>query len=164
MRNLGGEFLRVRRLALLGLVAFVCGGCGGEGGYVKQLQFGTNDERVRAASFLGAQRDVRAIPHLRFALRDTFSELRAKAAWALGNMGSKESMRDIKPLLRDPHRRVRQQAAVALMQIEEPEAIGALELAVVAEKDELVKGDMKRAAKYLQQFLGETNVGESTFR
>jgi HEAT repeat protein len=149
---------------LILLVGLTSGGCGNGDGYLEQLRFGTNEERVRAAAFLGAQRVVSAIPNLQFALRDTFPELRAKAAWALGNLGSKESMQDILPLLRDPHRRVRQQAAVALMHIEEPEAIAALEFAVNAEKDEWVKGDMKRAAKYLHQFLGEADLGESTFR
>ena len=152
----------VHSSVLILLVGLTLSGCGNGDGYLEQLRFGTNEERVRAAAFLGAQREVIAIPNLQFALRDTFPELRAKAAWALENMGSKESMRDILPLLRDPHRRVRQQAAVALMHIEE--AIAALEFAANAEKDEWVKGDMERAAKYLQQFLGEADLGESTFR
>jgi HEAT repeat protein len=151
-------------MALAMVAACVLTGCGEVGGYLEQLRSGTPEERVQAAAFLGAQRDVGAIPHLQFALRDTLPELRAKAAWALGYMGSRESMYDILPLLHDPHRRVRQQAAVALMHVEDPEAIPALEIAAAAEKDAWVKGDMQRAISYLQQFLGETDLGEATFR
>ena len=50
------------------------------------------------------------------------------------------------------------------MHIEEPEAIPALEFAAKMEKDVWVRGDMRRAATYLRQFLGETNLGEATFR
>ena len=152
------------RVALAVVLAWVFAGCGDDGGYLKQLRSGTPEERVQAAAFLGAQQDVSAIVHLQIALRDTFPELRAKAAWALGYMGARESMREILPLLRDPHRRVRQQAAIALMHIEEPEAIPVLEVAAAAERDAWVKGDMRRAILYLQQFLGESDLGEATFR
>lgn len=155
---------RICRLGLLGSVLLAAEGCGGDDGYMAQLRSGTDRERAEAATFLGAQRVAGAIPHLRLALRDTVPEVRAKVAWALGMLGAKDSLPDLLPLLRDPSRRVRQQAVVAVMYIEEPEAIPALELALKMERDAWVRSDLKRAIEYLRQFQGETELGEASFR
>ena len=133
-------------------------------GYVAQLRSGDAKERVDAAAFLGEQRVSDAIPALSRALRDPEQEVRIKAVWALGMIRSKRSMRDLIPLLRDGNRRVRQTAAWSLMQMEEPDAIPALEMAMRMENDGWVKGDMRRAIGFLKQFEGETDLNEATFR
>ena len=132
--------------------------------YFEQLRSGSSDQRAQAASFLGAQRVVEAIPHLQRALRDPAPNVRAKAAWALGMLRSKGALRDLVKLLGDRDRDVRQVAAWALMQIEEPEAIVALERAMAVERDAWVKKDMDRAVRYLKQFEGEADVEESDVR
>lgn len=141
------------------------GGCSQEhGDYVKQLRLGTPEQRAEAAAFLGAQRVSSAIPAVRAALRDTVPAVRAKAAWAVGMLRAREAFQDLLPMLRDPSRRVRQQVAEALMQIEEPEAIPALRMALQMERDPWVQGDMQRAIQYLEQFQGDAEVNESSFK
>ena len=130
---------------------------------MQQLRLGTPEQRADAAAFLGAQRVSSAIPVIRAALRDTVPAVRAKAAWAVGMLRAKEALRDLLPMLRDPSRRVRQQVSEALIQIEEPEAIPALRMALQMEKDPWVHGDMQRAVQYLEQFQGDAEVNESSF-
>jgi HEAT repeat protein len=132
--------------------------------YFGQLQAGTPEQRARAASFLGAQRVVEAVPHLRRALRDPLPAVRTKAVWALGMLRAKVTLRDLVVLLGDRDRDVRQVTAWALMQIEEPEAIVAFERAMAVETDAWVKKDMDRAVRYLKQFEGEADVEESSVR
>lgn len=134
------------------------------GEYFSQLRSDSPDDRAQAALFLGAQRVGEAIPYLRAALRDTVPQVRAKVIWALGMLRSKEALHDLMPYLRDAHRNVRQATALALMQIEEPEAISSLEAASRIEEDVWVKRDMDRAIQYLQQFEGETEIGEGKMR
>ena len=134
------------------------------GDYLRQLRSGSVDQRIDAASFLGAQRVVDAIPHLRAALRDSVTSVRTKAAWALGMLRAKEALRDLIRMLGDKDRDVRQIVAWALMQLEEPEAISALERAMMSEPDAWVKKDMERAVRYLRQFDGEADVKESLVR
>jgi hypothetical protein len=50
------------------------------------------------------------------------------------------------------------------MQIEEPEVIPALEMALQMEEDPWVQGDLRRAAEYLRQFQGESDLTELRFR
>ena len=140
------------------------GGCSGGGDYVDQLRNGTPAQRADAASYLGAQRESRAIPALIATLRDTSDEVRAKAVWALGMLGAKKALPCVVGLLRDHSTRVRQQAGLALMALEEPDAITPLETAVRMEKDPWVRGDLKRAIDYLRQFEGEADLSESGFR
>jgi HEAT repeat protein len=148
--------------ALLAVAALLA--CGGDDGYLEQLRRGTSDERAQAAAFLGAQRDVRAVPHLIAALQDTVPSVRAKAAWALGMVGGKEALPALVACLSDTSLRVRQQAGLALMGLEEPEAIAALQAALRAESDPWVRGDLQRAIEYLRQFEGEADLSEGTFR
>ena len=140
------------------------GGCGEGNSYIEQLHSGTVEQRAQAATFLGAQRAGDAIPALRIALRDTVPEVRAKVVWALGMLGAKDAMVGLVPLLQDSSRRVRQQTAVALMYLEEPEVLPALELALKMEKDPWIQADLKRAIAHLQQFEGDVDVDEGTFR
>ena len=146
------------------LLLFLCGCSSPHGDYLRQLRSGSVDQRIDAASFLGAQRVVEAIPHLRAALRDTVISVRTKAAWALGMLRAKEALRDLIRMLGDKDRDVRQIVAWALMQIEEPEAISALERAMASEPDAWVKKDMERAVRYLRQFDGEADVEEGRVR
>lgn len=132
--------------------------------YLAQLRSGTPDQRAQAAAFLGAQRVSDAIPHLRAALRDTVPEVRTKVIWALGMLRSKAAMRDLISLLRDGNRDIRQATALGLMQIEDPEAIPALENAHRMETDAWVKRDMDRALRHLKKFEGEADVGEGGIR
>ena len=96
---------------------------------------GTVDQRAQAATFLGSQREARGIPALRAALRDTAEAVRAKAAWVLGMMIAREALLELVSMLQDPSRRVRPQVVVALMHMEEPDVIPALEMALQLEKD-----------------------------
>lgn len=143
----------------LGLAA-----CGGDNDHFTRLRSGTPREREDAAGYLGAHRIPGAVPHLRLALRDTVPEVRAKAVWALGMLGAGEALPDLVPFLRDGSRRLRQQAAVAIMHIEQPEAIAVLELALRTERDPWVRSDLARAIEHLKQFEGESDIAEGTFR
>ncbi|MDE2889062.1 MAG: HEAT repeat domain-containing protein [Gemmatimonadota bacterium] len=146
-------------ILLLGLPA-----CGGDNEHFTRLRAGTPREREDAAAYLGAHRVPGAVPHLRQALRDTVPEVRAKAVWALGMLGAGEALPDLVPFLRDGSRRLRQQAAVAIMHIEQPEAIAVLELAMRTERDPWVRSDLARAIAHLKQFVGESDIAEGTFR
>ena len=146
------------------LVVLAIWGCGSGNEYVDQLHSGSPEQRVQAASFLGAQRVSEAIPHLRMALRDTLPEVRSNVIWALGMLRSKEAMPELLPMLRNSNRNIRQATARALMQIEEPEAIAALESARKVEQDTWVQADMDRTIEHLRQFEGETNVQEFRVR
>ncbi len=146
-------------ILLLGLPA-----CGGGSDHFTRLRAGTPREREDAAVYLGAHRIPGAVPHLRQALRDTVPEVRAKAVWALGMLGAGEALPDLVPFLRDGSRRLRQQAAVAIMHIEQPEAIAVLELAMRTERDPWVRSDLARAIAHLKQFVGESDIAEGTFR
>ena len=139
-------------------------GCGSEGGYEDQLVSGTDEQRAQAASFLGAQREVRAVPALVSALGDPVPAVRAKVAWALGMMGARQALLPLAACLSDSSTRVRQQAGLALMQLEDPGAIGALEAALRAEPDVWVRGDLQRALSHLRQFEGEADLSEGGFR
>lgn len=138
--------------------------CGGENDHFTRLRSGTPREREDAAAYLGAHRVPGAAPHLRQALRDTVPEVRAKAVWALGMLGAGEALPDLVPFLRDRNRRLRQQAAVALMHIEQPEAIAVLEFAMRTERDPWVRSDLARAIEHLKQFVGESDVAAGAFR
>jgi HEAT repeat protein len=158
-------FLRLASASLL--VTFLlaaAGGCDGDGQHLRQLRSERPDDRAAAAALLGMHGDSRAIPALRVALRDSALKVRAKAAWALGMLRSKGAIPDLLLTLRDDHRRVRQQSAWALMQIEEPEVISALEMALQMEQDPWVQADLRRAAEHLRQFQGDVDLGESRFR
>lgn len=140
-------------------------GCGSEEStYIGQLQSGTEKQRAQAASFLGAQRVAKAIPDLRGALQDESNLVCAKVIWALGMLRSKDAFHDLVPFLKHSDRDIRQATARALMQIEEPEAIGPLTEALESEADEWVKMDMQAALVHLRQFEGETDIGEATVR
>ena len=143
----------------LGLAA-----CAGDNDHFTRLRSGTPREREDAAAYLGAHRVPGAVAHLRQALRDTVPEVRAKAVWALGMLGAGEALPDLAPFLRDGSRRIRQQAAVAIMHIERPEAIAILEFAMRTERDPWVRSDLARAIEHLKQFVGESDVAEGTFR
>jgi HEAT repeat protein len=119
---------------------------------------------MRAAEFLGSQRDRLAIPHLIEALSDSSTEVRAKAGWALGMLRAKEAAQPISLLLADSESRVRQSAGRALLMIEEPDALPSLKKALAKEADEWVKRDLVDAIKHLDQFEGETDVVEVGFR
>lgn len=151
----------MRRLSLL--VAILAIGCQ-DGSFRADLGSADPQKRVRAIEFLGSQRDRTTIPQLIEALEDTEAEVRAKAAWALGMMQAKEAMSPVAALLADPVKRVRQSAAGSLLQIEEPEALPALRAALEVEKDEWVRRDVQDAIAHLEQFEGETDVGEASFR
>ena len=149
--------------ALISLALFL--GCASEfDRTIDRLQQGTPKQRSQAAAFLGAQRIAEAAPHLREALEDTTAEVRAKSAWALGMLRSKTALPDLLRLLDDEKRSVRQAAAVALMQVEEPDAIPVLKRALDIESDIWVKRDMSRAVQFLEQFVGEEDVGEGRVR
>ena len=60
--------------------------------------------------------------------------------------------------------RLKEKVAQARAQLEEPEAIPALQAALSAEQDPWVRGDLTRAIEYLQQFAGDEDVGEASFR
>ena len=140
-------FLRLASASLL--VTFLlaaAGGCDGDGQHLRQLRSERPDDRAAAAALLGMHGDSRAIPALRVALRDSALKVRAKAAWALGMLRSKGA------------------SAWALMQIEEPEVISALEMALQMEQDPWVQADLRRAAEHLRQFQGDVDLGESRFR
>lgn len=140
-------------------------GCGSEhSSYIDQLRSGTPEQRAQAAAFLGAQRIVEAIPHLRAALQDKNTSVRAKVIWALGMLRSTAAMPDLLPLMKDSDRNMRQVTARALMQIEAPEAIPALENALKIESDEWVVKDIQTAIKHLRQFEGEVDIKEATVR
>ena len=139
-------------------------GCGGGNDHFTRLRSGSSREREDAAEFLGAHRVPGAVPHLRQALRDTVPEVRAKAVWALGMLGAGEALPDLVPFLRDSSRRLRQQAAVAIMHIEHPEAIAVLEFAMRTERDPWVRSDLARAVEHLKQFVGESDIAEGAFR
>ncbi len=143
----------------LGLAA-----CAGDNDHFTRLRSGSPREREDAAAYLGAHRVPGAVPHLRQALRDTVPEVRAKAVWALGMLGAGEALPDLAPFLRDGSRRTRQQAAVAIMHIERPEAIAILEFAMRTERDPWVRSDLARAIEHLKQFAGESDIAEGTFR
>lgn len=147
------------------MLLLVCMGCGSPyADYFDQLRAGSVEQRMDAATFLGGHRIVEAIPHLRAALRDTVPQVRTKVAWALGALRAKAALHDLSLMLGDRDRNARQIAAWALMQLEEPEAIPALERAMASEPDAWVKKDMERATRYLRQFEGEANVEESRVR
>ena len=122
------------------------------------------ETRMRAAEFLGSQRDRQAIPHLIEALGDSSTEVRAKAGWALGMLRAKEAAQPISLLLADSESRVRQSAGCALLMIEEPDALPSLKKALAKESDEWVKRDLEDAINHLAQFEGETDVDEAGFR
>lgn len=147
------------------VLLLVCAGCGSpHADYFDQLRAGSVEQRMDAATFLAVQRIAEAIPHLRVALRDSVPQVRTKVAWALGMLRAKAALRDLILMLGDGDRDARQIAAWALMQLEEPEAIPALERAMASEPDAWVKKDMERATRYLRQFEGEADVEESRVR
>ena len=153
----------MRSLKVIVLLSLGLPGCGG-GDHFTRLQYGTPREREDAAAYLGARRVTGAVSYLRQALRDTVPEVRAKAIWALGMLGAGEALPDLVPFLTDRNRRLRQQAAMAIMHIEQPEAIAFLELAVRTERDPWVRSDLRRAIEHLKQFVGESDIAEGAFR
>jgi HEAT repeat protein len=154
--------MRSLSVILLFSIGLPC--CGGDSDHFTRLRWGTAQEREDAAAYLGARRVVGAVPHLRQALRDTVPEVRAKAIWALGMLGASEALPDLLHFLTDRSRRLRQQAVVAIMHIEQPEAIAVLELAMRTERDPWVRSDLARAIEHLKQFVGESDIAEGAFR
>jgi HEAT repeat protein len=154
----------MRSLRVIVLLSLGLPGCGDDGDHFTRLRSGTPREREDAAAYLGARRIAGAVPYLRKALRDTVPEVRAKAIWGLGMLGAGEALPDLVPFLTDRSRRLRQQAAVAIMHIEQPEAIPVLKLALWTEKDRWVRSDLARAIEHLKQFVGESDIAEGTFR
>jgi HEAT repeat protein len=143
---------------------FMCG-CGSvDRNYIDQLRSGTPEQRAQAASFLGAQRIAEAIPHLQVALQDESIQVRVKVIWALGSLRSKRVLDNLLPLMQDTDRNIRQATARALMQIEEPKAIVALERALKIEYDTWVVKDITMALEHLRQFEGEVDVRETSVR
>ena len=140
-------------------------GCGSEhGDYVKQLRSGTPEQRAQAASFLGAQRIANAVPYLKAALQDENAQVRVKVIWALGTLRSKRVLKDLLPVMQNENRNIRQATALALMQIEEPDALQTLQGALLTESDVWVAKDIKRAIAHLGQFEGEADIRESSVR
>lgn len=154
----------MRSLSVILLLSLGLPGCGGESDHFTRLRSGTPREREDAAAYLGARRVPGSVPWLRQALRDTVPEVRAKAIWALGMLGAGEALPDLVPFLTANSRRLRQQAAVAIMHIERPEAIAVLEMAMRTERDPWVRSDLARAIAHLKQFVGESDIAEGTFR
>lgn len=149
-----------------GVLAVVIGlgvGCSDQS-YVSDLRSPSPDKRLAAAAFLGAQRDQDAVGGLIGVLDDSEAGVRAKSAWALGMIRSRGAVGPLVSMLADPNRAVKQAVVGALMNIEEPEALPALRQALSTESDTWVIGDLKKAIVYLEQFEGETDVGESTFK
>ena len=152
------------RLGVLAVVIVGVGvGCSDQG-YVSDLQDASPAKRMAAAAFLGAQRDQDAVGGLIGVLDDAEAGVRAKSAWALGMIRSREAVGPLVSMLADPDRAVKQAVVGALMNIEEPEALPALHQALSSESDTWVIGDLEKAIVYLEQFEGETDVGESTFK
>lgn len=80
--------------------------------------------RAWAASVLGEVKAARAFPVLTRALADLDDEVRAKAAWALGQIGDRRAIGDLLDrLLTDPAPFVRTRVAAALGQFQDPEVI-----------------------------------------
>jgi hypothetical protein len=92
--------------------------------------------RARTARILGAVADAAAIPALIVALSDTDRKVRAQAASALIPFGSKLALPALKSMLfEDPHPSPRGAAAQALAEIDDQDALDALELATRCEED-----------------------------
>lgn len=150
--------------SLAGLLCVVVVGCGSESSYVDDLTHPSAERRVAAAEFLGAQREGSAVAALVDALGDSEPGVRAKSAWALGMIRDSVAMHPLIDLLDDGDREVKQASLGALMNLEQPDALPALGSALSKESDDWVVGDLEKTIRYLEQFEGEADVGESSFR
>lgn len=94
-----------------------------------------HEVREMAAWALGNLGGDNGVDALTAALGDSSATLRSTAMWALGNSGLHTAPRGVIDGLRDPDKRVRRLAAWVLYNIEDANAVGALESALNAETD-----------------------------
>ena len=156
-----GRLWSVLGAGLLGYLA--AGGCG-RMEILSPTPVGHTRTADRGCFLSGCAEGSSAIPALRAALRDTVPEVRAKVVLGPGDAPCQGSDAGSPADASRASRRVRQQAVWALMQVEEPEAIPTLEIALKMERDPWVQGDLRRTIEYLKQFQGNVDISESGFR
>jgi HEAT repeat protein len=93
---------------------------------IDKLENGTPSEKADAASELGHLKDLRAISFLRRCLNDSDVSIRDNAAYALAELGAKDSVRDLIKLLDDESKMVRKSAAKGLGILKSAESIDPL--------------------------------------
>jgi len=86
----------------------------------------TDADKMAVCEAVGRCRLKSALPEVARLLRDPQFTVRANAAAAVRDAGSKESARDLRPLLSDPHPVVRSVAAHAVARLGDRESVPAL--------------------------------------
>ncbi|MFB3851604.1 MAG: HEAT repeat domain-containing protein [Acidobacteriota bacterium] len=93
---------------------------------IAKLQNGAPQEKADAAAELGHLKDIRAIHLLRENLKSKDVAVRDNCAYALAEIGAKESTKDLIKLLDDESKLVRKSAAKGLGMLKATEAVDAL--------------------------------------
>jgi len=93
---------------------------------IAKLTNGAPQEKAEAAAELGHLKDIRAVHILRENLKSKEVSVRDNCAYALAEIGAKESVRDLIKLLDDESKLVRKSAAKGLGMLKAAEAVDAL--------------------------------------
>jgi HEAT repeat protein len=146
--------LEVRRRALESIAY------SGEAGVRQLIEDGYYDSdptmRVSAVFAMGRSADVRWRGLVRAELQSPYAEMRAEAAIASGELGSKSAAEDVSALLQDVDERVRLAAIVALGRIGGPVAQDALEVMLLSENP--LEAEAADAALEEMQFFDQMDA------
>ena len=119
-------------------------------GAIGVLINGQEDQREKAAEYLGKIGHKPAAGHLINALNDASDDVREEAARALGKIKAKEAVDALIGKLGEDASSVRSAAAEALARIGDPKAIEPMQRQIANEKNPLVQIRMRNALEQLQ--------------